>query len=313
MLADKLEEGTPKEKPSGEKLISRFAGSEPTIQQNLYKLEPEEFDLIEDSANRMGTGVTYTHLKKLKDQMVDDGGFSPDWPITVDQNGLISDGHTRFRAAKELQIPAYFIEKKDATTVQLAKQSSCGKKWSVADWVRYYSASGEREYKVIEWYMEEYDVTVSLAITILCILPSKGLSSQGIIKTAGTTGSNPNVRIPWSPTFETPTGPRKIGSIIELARQKALDIVDLEASKSVGENLNELRKLLPEKLEKLSFQRAYLKLQAHQDYNHNNFTHNCREYSGILHNQPTVSLCLKELAKLYNYNRSKPNLIRLDE
>ena len=109
MLADKLEEGTPKKKPSGKKLISRFAGSEPTIQQNLYKLEPEEFDLIEDSANRMGTGVTYTHLKKLKDQMVDDGGFSPDWPITVDQNGLISDGHTRFRAAKELQVFLSFI------------------------------------------------------------------------------------------------------------------------------------------------------------------------------------------------------------
>jgi hypothetical protein len=91
----------------------------------------------------------------------------------------VIDGQHRLAAAKELDLPVYFLvsEEADLKTTQAVNTSS--RKWSAKDYVDSYAAAGDNEYIYLQQFIETFSLPVSTALFLLSGVRRTGLAGGG--------------------------------------------------------------------------------------------------------------------------------------
>lgn len=79
----------------------------------------------------------------------------------------IIDGQHRFTACKELGHPIYYVVAKKITLQDIAKLNSNTDKWKNQDFIDCYTELGNDSYKLLQVFMKEYKVSLSVAVSLL--------------------------------------------------------------------------------------------------------------------------------------------------
>ena len=269
--------------PSGRRRIKTrsYNGSGKRVKANtedIFVLKADEYDLVPHTANRMSTGIVAHHLESLKKSM-EERGFNRKYPIIVNENMEICEGHHRFHSAKELGIDLYYKIVKGATIEEFAKMSSVVKKWSSIDWITYWSKKGDRNSMIIQWLMNEYGLNISIAIPL----------AEG-----GSLRNRP--------------------SVVDRCRDRLFKIKSADTAKKKAICLKQVRDFLPKAVaNKTSFQSAWVILSSHDRYEHSHMMNKVKKNSGMLREQPNLQYHLEQLLTVYNYNTRVKDRIQLAE
>ena len=115
--------------------------------------------------------INKSHVNSLKESMKEHVVLSA---VTVMQTGktyTLLDGHHRWKAAKTLgySVPAIVVDKN--SSVAVVAMNNVQKNWSLGDYAKYYSTSGDKEtreaYQEITSYHNETGLNYSCLTTVL--------------------------------------------------------------------------------------------------------------------------------------------------
>lgn len=88
-------------------------------------------------------------------------------PGSVGKDNIIIDGQHRLLAAKELQIPFWYVKDEEATIEDAPILNMHQMNWSLPQWEHYWIESGEQDYKILRKYRKKYNLPISIAISLL--------------------------------------------------------------------------------------------------------------------------------------------------
>lgn len=90
--------------------------------------------------------VDLNHVKKLEREMA----YNPDMfqaqPILVNENFFIVDGQHRFHAARNLNLPVYYIVKPKLAVEAARHLNTTQRRWTLVDFAHSYAESGRMDY-----------------------------------------------------------------------------------------------------------------------------------------------------------------------
>lgn len=113
--------------------------------------------------------IRQSHVYKLmQDKTFPEKFFTS--PIIVNNNREIIDGQHRFLAAKELEIPIYFIQDPTATLDDIRNRNTNVAPWKGREYIEFYSKT-KKSFKILKNLLSEYKVSLSFinsAIIKLC-------------------------------------------------------------------------------------------------------------------------------------------------
>jgi len=135
----------------------------------LLEVTPEEIkDLQRNGSNRM-VGVTRTaytnRLKNLKKNM-EKYGYRRAFPIVLNEDLVICDGHHRAQACEELGINGYVLIDPDAVVQEYAQMSNMTNRWTIPDFVKAKVNEGVKAAQVVEYLMEKFKFAPQLIIRL---------------------------------------------------------------------------------------------------------------------------------------------------
>lgn len=91
--------------------------------------------------------VDKSNVRRLKDGMIRYPDLFPTQPILVNANMFIIDGQHRFEAAKDLDLPVYYVVN-DAATISTARHMNVTQRsWTIMDFARSYAEGGNKNYE----------------------------------------------------------------------------------------------------------------------------------------------------------------------
>lgn len=113
-------------------------------------MKSQEFNLVN---NRINRSIDKNHVKSLVKSMSTHGFFEGK-PIQVNKDFIIIDGHHRYAAAKQLNIPYSFVienvSDKDIDSIGVMKDlNMTQRKYTLNDWCDIYSNSGNIQYQYL--------------------------------------------------------------------------------------------------------------------------------------------------------------------
>jgi ParB-like nuclease domain len=99
--------------------------------------------------------VDFKHVKKLAIAIQDKNLLHLN-PITVNKNMEVVDGQHRLEAARQLNIPIYYIvddtiDRKDISTLNSHK-----KNWQLPDYLNFWTIEGKEDYKAVSHFLNTY-------------------------------------------------------------------------------------------------------------------------------------------------------------
>ena len=86
-------------------------------------------------------------------------------PITVNQEMEVMDGQHRLEAAKILGVHIYYQVEKSLKPIDIITLN-VAKRWTMSDYVNYYSKNGYVEYQKLEKFIKENRITIKVALNI---------------------------------------------------------------------------------------------------------------------------------------------------
>ena len=124
--------------------------------------------------------IAVGHVKKLI-KSIEWSDMTEFTPIIVNENMEILDGQHRLEAAKRLNIPVNYIvsNKGDIETIRLLNSNS--RRWFLKDYVDSFAKGGRSEYKQLKEFVENHEIPVSAAFSLLTY-KSAGGNSLGRLK-----------------------------------------------------------------------------------------------------------------------------------
>jgi len=212
-----------------------------------------------------------THFKKVLES-IKNNNLTKYQPILVDKYMNIVDGQNRFLACKELGLPIYFTISSEINIFAAADINQASKNWNIEDFVQHYAKRGREEYIRILDLCAKYEQKI-YTISQFGKLIDGFKSSSDIIRSG-----NFNFR-------------------------NDIDIDDFfQHHSQFKQYYNFYNRNL--------FIKALLKVYTQKEYDKNVMTTKLRIASGIVNEQPKVSLMVDEILKLYNYKSRKPLTIK---
>jgi len=133
-------------------------------------------DIQQTNNYNLFTTITGNRIinKKKVEKLVDDinNGLNllPYCPIIVyeDNNELkIVDGQHRFETSLKLKLPVYYVVCDKLDLRQIARLNSRSDKWSNKDFLECYISLGILDYKLLQEFINEYEMIYSAAIELL--------------------------------------------------------------------------------------------------------------------------------------------------
>jgi hypothetical protein len=91
----------------------------------------------------------------------------PFCPILVNEDFYIIDGQHRFCACKELNKSVFYTVVPNFSLQQIARINSDTDKWKNKDFMQCYTRLGNNNYKLLELFKDKYELTLSVAISLL--------------------------------------------------------------------------------------------------------------------------------------------------
>ena len=140
-------------------------------------------DIRITQANR---DVLEGHVEKLK-QLIQKHGYIKSLPIIVDPDGCIIDGQHRYLACKELKVEPTIVVEEDDFHNLVPVINANQKKWSFADFVKYYSNRGLEHFVILEQVCKAKGLSPSI---VYAIIYGK-MEKQGIRKHGRMTKDHP--------------------------------------------------------------------------------------------------------------------------
>ncbi len=89
--------------------------------------------------------------------------------LVVEKNGRLEiiDGQHRFYVAKLLKSKVWYILCQDLEILDIAKINSNTEKWKHADFINAFVQMGNKDYQLLDNFMEQYQIPISVAIKLL--------------------------------------------------------------------------------------------------------------------------------------------------
>ena len=94
-------------------------------------------------------------------------GFIEQRSIFILNDFTIIDGHHRFIACKELQIPIYYEFIDDSNSSSMILLNKCQKVWSLENYIQYYAKKGIFCYELLLDIQQKYKIGISNSIAVL--------------------------------------------------------------------------------------------------------------------------------------------------
>jgi len=248
------------------------SGRKKGVNERIYILKPEDFDVFPNTANRLG-GLNRTHILKLKNSMKE-YGFLQSQAIIVNEDLQIVDGHMRFTAAKELGIPIFYRVVENANLLDYAKVSSVVKKWSSLDWAEYHANNGVDDFVKLKGLLTEHNVKLSVAIPLV---------------EDSLTNTRRNSKI----------------SLLSKMMNADLNVNSWGVAFTRAKLLNQIRELAPKVSHHMAFQLAWISISRNIKYDHKHMIMKLGKYASLISEQPTSGLYIVALLDVYNYRTRK--------
>jgi hypothetical protein len=88
-------------------------------------------------------------------------------PIMVNDGGYVIDGQHRFYVCKKLDLPVYYMIVPKFTLRQVAEMNNNASKWNDQDFLNCYIDIGIEHYKFLKTFVEQYQVNLGIASSLL--------------------------------------------------------------------------------------------------------------------------------------------------
>ncbi len=187
----------------------------------------------------------------------------------------VLEGQHRYLAAKELKIPFWYIITEFETIADVAARNEQIDKWSLPNYVHYYSVRGNKHYIVLKKFIELYRFSVGDSIMML-------------------------------------TNKMMGGKAVKIFKQGTFEVYDYKLAVKVAEGAYDYKKYF-EGWNRRYFLRAILYLFADPEmgYNHSIMMNKMRYRHGMLLYQMDIVSYLKNLQEIYNFrSRNKVRFSR---
>tara|TARA_R100000808_G_C2150735_1_gene159564 strand:- start:17 stop:883 length:867 start_codon:yes stop_codon:yes gene_type:complete len=224
----------------------------------LKELDPNPNNRIDGVHKKVHEG----RLRVLK-RNIEKYGFKKAFPIVLDKDFVICDGHHRVAACIALNKNAYVLVDEEATVEQYAQISASTQKWNINDFIKAAVNNGSQAAKIVEHFMEKFNFSASAIIRI-----------------------------------EYGMHVRK-SDIIELITSKKLAFRDIEETKSKLNHLRDCLQLLPEYNEKIIG--ALSLLMQHDRYDENVMIRKLKQVGGNLKPSSSQKHYTEQFQRFYNH------------
>lgn len=132
-----------------------------------YGIAPSKNDFVRIGSNR---DLKVQHAQKIAESFEKKMNLLGANPIIV-ANGFIIDGQHRHLACEYLGIPVPYIEIFGMTDEEMITAmhtlNSNAKNWGLADYLKLYVKKGKENYILLDEFMKNYDISISIAIYML--------------------------------------------------------------------------------------------------------------------------------------------------
>lgn len=222
-------------------------------------------DLVPNPLNRIDgvhKDVHKLRLNNLKRNLVK-YGYKRGFPIILDKDLVICDGHHRVEACIDLKMNAFVLVDEDAKVEDYAQIAASTQKWNISDFIKAAANKGSQGAKIVEHFMEKY-----------------GFSASVIIK------------------IEFGYHIRK-NDIIEMVTNNSLSFSDIEHTKSKLQHLRDCLALLPENNEKVIG--AICTLMEHDRYSPEVMIRKLEQVGGNLLVASSRKHYTEQLQRFYNH------------
>lgn len=138
--------------------------------------------------NKANRTINRLHVEKLKKSFAEKYLITP---IIVNESGVIIDGHHRYTAAVEMNLPVYYMVINGYNHQDMVRLNQNSKKWDTMAYVDSYAGMGYPEYVKLKKFMKDNsDFGIRSIMTIISVSAN---GSRGSSKWANIDGVSKNV------------------------------------------------------------------------------------------------------------------------
>ena len=130
-----------------------------TRKGTLMQLSPEEIKSLQtNDSNRVSGVAKSTKSKRMTvlKKNLKKYGYRRAFPIVLNEDLVICDGHHRAQACVDLGINGWVLIDPDAVVQEYAEMSSSTNRWGIPDYVKAKVNEGVQAAQVVEYLMEKY-------------------------------------------------------------------------------------------------------------------------------------------------------------
>lgn len=233
----------------------------------LIKVSATELkSLLPNNANRLAGVAKTTHRSRLRriTESMRKFGFKKAFPIVINDDFVICDGHHRAEVACSLGIEGYVLVDPDAKVEDYAEMSAATNRWSVSDFVKAQVNNNSKGAQILEYLMNKF-------------------------------GFNPVLicRIEFERSLKIPT-------IIEMITQDHLHFKNVNLIEDQCEHIAQCQELIPHKQDKIKM--AIAQMMEHENYSKKRMIQKLRERGGEVYPSMNVKNYVEQLSRIYNMN-----------
>lgn len=134
---------------------------ESTTEYAFFKLEKRNRPIDDDHLERLYDAVAAKNLLR-------------EFPIVVNQDGVVLDGQHRLKVAEALGVPIYYIVSDIAVLDDIPKTTAATKRWTISDWLHTWVVDGRQEYIKLAKYCRDYPFVPLNAAISMCHYGDRG-------------------------------------------------------------------------------------------------------------------------------------------
>lgn len=109
--------------------------------------------------------LNQTHIKRLV-KSIRENNLLEQNPIIVDGDGKVIDGQHRLEAAKELQVPIYYLVVQDGGLQDVQRLNANMKPWTLVDYLNSYIKLQKQDYIILRDFQAKYKLSITQAIEL---------------------------------------------------------------------------------------------------------------------------------------------------
>jgi len=136
----------------------------------LFQLSPRELetDITPNPNNRIDGVRKEQHRSRLNNikHNLTKFGYKRGFPIICNEEFVICDGHHRVQACIDMKIDAWVLVDPEARVEDYAQITASANKWNINDFVKAAVNRGSQNAKIIEHFMEKYDLKANIIILV---------------------------------------------------------------------------------------------------------------------------------------------------